>query len=205
MSFDVVLASNNPGKAREIAELLAGTGIRLYAQSEWSVPEPAETGTTFVENAIIKARNACDHTGRPAIADDSGIEVDALGGEPGVRSARFAGAHGDDASNNRYLIQRLAGVPAAERTARYYCVVVYMAHAWDPTPIIAEGSWEGVIRDEPCGANGFGYDPHFHVTNQDCRAAELEPATKNRISHRGLAMHRLAERLRTDNTGGRAC
>lgn len=197
----IVLASNNPGKARELAELVRPLGVSLHPQSEWSVPEAEETGTTFVENAIIKARTACAHTGRPAIADDSGIEVDALGGAPGVHSARFAGPHGDDEANNRYLIERLADVPEGERTARYQCIMVYMAHAGDPTPLIGEGSWEGWIQTTPCGENGFGYDPHFRVRGHDCTAAELDPDTKNRISHRGIAMRRLAERLTGVDSG----
>jgi XTP/dITP diphosphohydrolase len=201
MGNSIVLASNNAGKAREIAELLGTEIAQLRAQSAYGVPEAEETGTTFVENAIIKARNACHHTGLPAIADDSGIEVDALGGAPGVRSARFAGEQGDDAANNRLLVERLSGVPAGERSARYYCVMVYMAHAADPTPVIAEGSWEGWIQDEPRGDNGFGYDPHFLVDGQQLTAAELDPATKNRISHRGQAMRRLAAAFTIDPEG----
>ena len=195
MGDDVVVASNNPGKAREIAQILADTGMRLHPQSEWSVPGVEETGTTFVENAIIKARHACRHTGLAAIADDSGIEVDALGGAPGIHSARFAGVHGDDEANNRHLIERLAGVPDTERTARYCCVMVYMAHAADPTPVIAEGYWEGRVQEQPVGRNGFGYDPHFRIPQRGCTAAELDAETKNAISHRGKALAGLAAAL----------
>jgi XTP/dITP diphosphohydrolase len=179
----LVLATNNPGKVRELAALLRDFGFEVRGQGEFGVPEVAETGTTFVENAIIKARAAALHTHLPAMADDSGIEVDALHGAPGVYSARFAGEDADD-------------VPTEERTARYRAVIVYMRHAEDPAPLIAEGVWEGIIQFEPQGSNGFGYDPHFYLPQLGCTSAELEPAEKSRLSHRGQALRALLEKLR---------
>ncbi|MCS4505299.1 dITP/XTP pyrophosphatase [wastewater metagenome] len=191
----LVLASNNPGKAREIEALLAPVGVRLVPQSFYYVPEAEETGLTFVENAIIKARNACAHTGRPAIADDSGLEVDGLDGAPGVRSARFAGEDADDAANNQRLLDELCDLPEAARRARFRCVVVCMRHAGDPTPLICEGSWEGRILETPRGEAGFGYDPLFFVPELGATAAELEASAKNRHSHRARALAALRERL----------
>ncbi len=191
----LVLATNNPGKVRELTALLETLGIEARSQSDYRVPEVAETGTTFVENAIIKARNAASHTRLPAIADDSGIEVDALQGAPGVFSARFAGADADDAQNNAKLVALLRDVPPQERTARYRAVIVYMRHAQDPAPLIAEGTWEGVIQLEPRGDNGFGYDPYFFLPERGCTSAELAPAEKNRLSHRGQALRALAAKL----------
>jgi len=194
----LVIASGNPGKLRELSALLEPLGYELHAQSEFDVPEAEETGTTFVENAIIKARNAAEHTGLPAIADDSGIEVDALGGAPGVYSARFSGPAADDASNNALLVEKLRDVPEDQRGARYRAVIVYMRHAADPSPIICEGSWEGRIILEPRGDNGFGYDPHFWLDSHDCTSAELDPAEKNRLSHRGQALRQLVQRLQQE-------
>ncbi|MGD8710310.1 MAG: RdgB/HAM1 family non-canonical purine NTP pyrophosphatase [Ectothiorhodospiraceae bacterium] len=191
----LVLASNNEGKAREIGEMLSGLDIELLAQSFYYVPPVEETGLTFVENALLKARNACAHTSLPAIADDSGLEVDALDGEPGIYSARYAGPDADDAANNRRLMDEILDVPEDARTARFHCVVVFMRHASDPVPLICHGSWEGRVVTEPCGSNGFGYDPHFLIPELGCTAAELAPDTKNRVSHRGQAFQCLVDLL----------
>lgn len=192
----LVLASGNPGKLRELSAILADLGYELHAQSEFDVAEAAETGTTFVENAIIKARHAADLTGLPALADDSGLEVDALAGAPGVYSARFAGADADDAANNALLVNKLRQLPAAERGARYRAVIVLMRHAADPSPLISEGSWQGVIQLEPAGDGGFGYDPHFFIPELGCTSAQLGTAEKNRLSHRGKALDQLKHKLR---------
>ncbi len=191
----LVLASGNQGKLREIKALLEPLDYEIHTQAEFNVPDVAETGTTFVENAIIKARNAAAHTGLPALADDSGIEVDALNGAPGVYSARFSGPDADDDQNNALLVEKLAQVAEAERTARYRAVIVYMAHAGDPSPIICEGSWEGRIQLQPAGDGGFGYDPHFYLADLGCTAAELDADEKNRRSHRGQALAALRRRL----------
>ncbi|HEY5789623.1 MAG TPA: RdgB/HAM1 family non-canonical purine NTP pyrophosphatase [Gammaproteobacteria bacterium] len=191
----VVLASNNRGKVRELGMLLAGSGLEVIAQGELGVPEAEETAPTFVENALLKARNAAQHTGLPALADDSGLAVDALGGAPGVRSARYAGVDADDAANNRRLLAELDGLPPARRTARFLCLLVYLRSADDPVPLICQGSWEGVVLDAPRGANGFGYDPLFYLPERDRTSAELPPELKNRLSHRGQALRQLVERL----------
>ncbi len=191
----LVLASGNPGKLRELSRILDDLGYELHAQSEFGVTEVAETGTTFVENAIIKARHAAAHTGLPALADDSGIEVDALDGAPGVFSARFSGADADDDANNALLVEKLRAVPAAQRGARYRAVIVLMRHAADPSPLICEGSWEGMIQLEPAGDGGFGYDPYFYLPALDCSAAQLSADEKNRLSHRGQAVAELKRRL----------
>ncbi len=191
----IVFASNNPGKVREIGALLAPVGIELVPQSDYLVPAAEETGLTFVENAILKARNACEHTGLPAIADDSGLEVDALDGEPGIHSARYAGADADDADNLALLLAELATVAESERTARFHCVMVHLRDAADPTPRICHASWEGRILEQPRGEGGFGYDPVFWVPDQLCSAAELLPEVKNRISHRGRALRALLQEL----------
>ncbi len=190
-----VFASNNAGKVAEVDGLLRPVGYTVIPQSEYLVPEADETGLTFVENAIIKARNACTHTQLPAIADDSGLEVDALDGDPGIHSARYAGTHGDDSANNSLLLAELAGVPESERTARFRCVMVYMRHAEDPAPVICQGVWEGRILDAPRGEGGFGYDPVFWVLSEGCSAAELPADTKNRLSHRGQALRALLDAL----------
>lgn len=184
----VVLASGNRGKLSELRTLLAETGFEIVPQRAFDVPEAEETGLSFVENAILKARNAARHSGLPALADDSGLEVDALDGAPGIYSARFAGPGAGDAANNRLLLERLRDVPEARRTARFQCVLVHMRHAEDPSPLICQGSWEGRILTEPRGAAGFGYDPLFWVPELGASAAELTPAVKNRASHRGRAM-----------------
>jgi len=191
----LVLASGNAGKLRELSALMQDFGYALAPQSDFDVPEAEETGTTFVENAIIKARNAAEHTGLPALADDSGIEVDALQGAPGVYSARFAGANATDAANNALLVEKLKDIPEAERTARYRAVIVYMRHAGDPSPIICEGSWEGIIQLEASGDGGFGYDPYFYLPTHGCTSANLSAEEKNRLSHRGQALQQLRARL----------
>ncbi len=191
----LVLASGNQGKLRELSSLLETLDFQLYPQADFGVPEVAETGTTFVENAIIKARNAAQHTRLAALADDSGIVVDALDGAPGVYSARFAGADATDESNNALLVEKLRVIPVEQRSARYHAVVVYMRHADDPSPIICEGSWEGMIQLEPKGKGGFGYDPYFYLPDLDCTSAELSALEKNKISHRGQALRQLRERL----------
>lgn len=194
MARRIVLASGNAGKLTEFRQLLAASGFAVEAQSAFAVPEAAETGLSFIENAILKARNAARHSGLPALADDSGLEVDALDGAPGIRSARFAGENADDDANNALLLQRLASVPAPRR-ARYRCVLAYLRHAEDPSPLICEGSWEGEILQQPRGDGGFGYDPLFWLPALDCSAAELAPADKNRLSHRGQAMAALLAAL----------
>ncbi|HEY5602048.1 MAG TPA: RdgB/HAM1 family non-canonical purine NTP pyrophosphatase [Gammaproteobacteria bacterium] len=185
-----VLASGNKGKLREINQLLAGLHMEAIPQTEFAVPDVEETGLTFVENAIIKARNAAGHSGLPALADDSGIEVDALNGEPGIYSARYAGKGASDQENLTKLLRALNSVPDAQRTARFQCVMVYMAHAKDPTPLICQGTWEGRILPAPRGENGFGYDPVFYVPTRNCSAAELESGLKNQLSHRGQALRK---------------
>jgi len=195
MNRRIVLATNNPGKVRELGQLLADQHFEVLPQSAFDVPEAEENGLTFVENAILKARNACAHSGLPAIADDSGLEVDALQGAPGIYSARFAGPGASDADNNTRLLQALAEVPDKERTARFQCLMVFMRHAEDPTPLICQGTWEGRILRQPQGENGFGYDPLFFVPDQGCSAAELPAEVKNRLSHRGQALRCLVEQL----------
>jgi XTP/dITP diphosphohydrolase len=197
MSKKIVLASGNAGKLREFNAMMADLGIEFVRQSEFGVQDAEETGLTFVENSLLKARNAAQHTGMPAMADDSGIVVDALGGAPGLYSARFAGEHGDDAANNAKLLEALKDVPEDQRTARFYCCIVYLRHANDQLPIIAEASWEGRILFEASGANGFGYDPLFFVPTHGCSSAELPPEEKNRISHRGQALRKLHALLET--------
>jgi XTP/dITP diphosphohydrolase len=184
----IVLASGNKGKLREFAQLFAPLGVEVVPQSEFDVPEAEETGGTFVENAIIKARNAAFHTGLPAIADDSGIEVDYLLGAPGIFSARYAGENASDDDNLQTLLSALNGVPDKERAARYQCLLVMMRHSKDPTPLIAQASWEGGILQQPKGDGGFGYDPIFWVPEHQCSAAELTDEQKNAISHRGKAL-----------------
>lgn len=190
----VVLASGNVGKLRELGDVLAPLGVVLTPQSQYGVPEVEESGLSFVENAIIKARAASQHTGLPAIADDSGLEVDHLGGAPGIYSARYSGA--GDAANNTRLLQELADVPEPLRSGRFQCVLVYMRHARDPTPLVCQASWEGFILHQPRGEQGFGYDPLFYVPDHGCSSAELSPAIKNRISHRAKASALLFEALR---------
>ncbi len=189
----IVLASGNPGKIKEIQALLAGH--QIVAQSAFNVAEADETACTFVENALIKARNAALHCNLPAIADDSGLVVDALNGYPGVISARYAGVGATDQDNIKKLLLALDGVPEAQRTARFICVMVFMAHANDPCPIIAQGVWEGKILTKPAGSNGFGYDPVFWVPDHQCASAELSADDKNAMSHRGQAIRSLNQML----------
>lgn len=186
---DIVLASSNPGKIREIQAIL--TGHPIIPQSAFNVADAEETGTTFVENAILKARNAALHCKLPAIADDSGLVVDALDGAPGVISARYAGIGASDQANLDKLLQALEGVPDELRSARFICVMVFMEHANDPCPVIAQGVWEGRILTHAVGENGFGYDPVFWVPEQGCASAELPAAVKNSLSHRGQALKSL--------------
>ncbi len=196
MSATIVLASDNAGKVCEINQVLGELGLVVAPQSQFGVPPAEETGLTFVENAILKARNAARHTGHPAIADDSGLEVDALGGAPGVRSARYAGVDATDSANLEKLLGALNDVPETERTARFQCVMVYICRPDDPTPIVATGTWEGLIAAAPRGTNGFGYDPIFVVPGRACTSAELLPNEKNRLSHRGQALRALVAALR---------
>jgi XTP/dITP diphosphohydrolase len=193
---DLVLASSNHGKLAEMRELLAGLGLDLVAQSDFGVTEVDETGTTFVENALLKARHATRISGMPALGDDSGICVDALDGAPGLYSARYAGAHGDAAANIAKLLDVLRDIPEAQRTAHFHCTIVLLRSADDPAPLIAEGRWHGRILAAPRGEHGFGYDPVFFDPALGRGAAELDAATKNRVSHRGLALTRLRELLR---------
>ncbi|HBX60347.1 MAG TPA: non-canonical purine NTP pyrophosphatase, RdgB/HAM1 family [Methylophaga sp.] len=192
----IVLASGNIGKLRELSQILSPLGLELIAQSDLNVAEAEETGLSFVENAIIKARNAALFTGLPAIADDSGIEVDALHGAPGIYSSRYAGPDASDTDNIEALLEAMKDVPETERTARFQCVVVFMRHAEDPTPLICQGSWQGQILQSPLGDEGFGYDPVFWVSETDCTAAELSPEQKHAISHRGKAMRQFMEEFK---------
>lgn len=192
----LVLASANPGKLRELEALLKGSGVEVVPQSSFGIEPPPETGLTFVENATLKARHAAVKSGLPAVGDDSGLEVDALHGRPGVLSARYAGERATAAHNNTRLLRDLAGVPSVRRTARFRCVLVFMRSATDPAPLICEGVWEGRIATAPAGENGFGYDPLFLVGDLSLTAAQLSPELKNRLSHRGQALRQLAKRCR---------
>jgi len=194
MTQRLVLASNNAGKLKEFAQLLAPIGFELHPQGEFDVPEAEEPFGTFVENALAKARHASRLTGLPALADDSGVCVNALGGAPGVYSARFAGEPKSDARNSEKLVADLAQY--ADKSAYYYCVLVYVRHADDPQPVIADGMWRGEIIDTPRGSNGFGYDPYFLIPALGQTTAELDPAVKNAHSHRGQALRALVEKLK---------
>ena len=191
----VVLASNNKGKVRELGQLLSSFDMEVVPQSEFNAGEVEETGLTFVENAILKARHAAQVSGLPAIADDSGLEVDALKGAPGIYSARFAGVGANDQDNLHKLLKELKDIPDEQRTARFQCLLVYMRHANDPTPLICQGTWEGIITHEPQGDNGFGYDPVFYVPTHQCTSAQLTPEQKNHLSHRGQALQKLLQNL----------
>jgi len=191
----IVLASSNAGKIKELNDMLAKLDMQIIPQQELGIEDVEETGLCFVENAILKARNAALMSGMPAIADDSGLEVDFLNGAPGIYSARFAGPDANTASNNKKLLDALADAPLEQRSARYQCVIVYMRHATDPTPIICQGSWEGHIALEAKGDGGFGYDPLFYVQALNCHAAEIDKQEKNRISHRGKAIQELLAKL----------
>lgn len=194
MTRKLVLASNNAGKLREFGEMLAPVGFELHAQREFNVPEAEEPHPTFVENALAKARHAARLTGLPALADDSGVCANALGGAPGVYSARYAGEPKSDERNNQKLIADLA--VHADKSAYYYCVLVFVRHADDPQPVIAEGRWDGEIVAVPRGAGGFGYDPYFLLPSLGKTVAELGADEKNRLSHRGQALRLLVEKLR---------
>jgi XTP/dITP diphosphohydrolase len=184
----IVIASGNRGKLAEFARLLAGWDCEAVPQSEFAIPPVAETGDSFVENALLKAHAAAQYSGLPAIADDSGLEVDALGGAPGIYSARYAGEDASDADNNRKLLAALQGIPTERRSARFHCALVYLRHWQDPNPIICQAQWQGSILEAPAGDGGFGYDPLFLAAVEGCSAAQLDPETKNRVSHRGQAM-----------------
>jgi|TARA_B110000971_G_scaffold182070_1_gene189058 XTP/dITP diphosphohydrolase len=191
----IVLASSNQGKLREFKQILSAKNFELIPQSTFNFVDADETGLSFVENAIIKARHASELTGLPSLADDSGIEVDALQGRPGIYSARYAQVQGlsvdQDKENNKKLLLELADIPEPLRTARFQCVIVFMRHPQDPTPLICQGSWEGQILSEEAGVNGFGYDPLFFVPSHNCTSAELSKEIKNNLSHRGKALREL--------------
>ncbi|MFI4967962.1 MAG: RdgB/HAM1 family non-canonical purine NTP pyrophosphatase [Gammaproteobacteria bacterium] len=196
MARKVVLATGNAGKVRELAAMLQGLNIEVIPQTALQVREAEETGLTFIENALLKARNAAEQTGLPAIADDSGLEVDALQGAPGIHSARYAGPQASDQQNLEKLLAAMQDLPDLARSARFRCVIVYLKHAKDPAPLVAEGVWEGSILRAPKGTNGFGYDPVFWVAEKGCTSAELPPEVKNRLSHRGQALSRLIAHFR---------
>lgn len=191
----IVLASGNKGKLREFNQLLASLDYEVLPQSAFTDTEADETGLSFVENAILKARHATRISGLPALADDSGLEVDALGGAPGIYSARFAGDQASDEDNNHKLINMLSGFNPEKRAARFQCVLVFMRHAEDPTPLVCQGTWEGVIVDVPRGSNGFGYDPLFYIPELDCCSAELSPEQEGQLSHRSKAVAQLLPAL----------
>ncbi|HCU05930.1 MAG: non-canonical purine NTP pyrophosphatase, RdgB/HAM1 family [Gammaproteobacteria bacterium GWE2_42_36] len=195
MIKQIVLASNNENKIKEVRHFFEPLSTEIIPQSLLQVPAAEETAPTFIENALIKARNACQATGLPAIADDSGLEVDALNGKPGVHSARFANAQLGSKEYCRRLLEALANVPSEKRTARYQSVIVLLRHTEDPSPIIGQGSWEGVIIDTPTGIHGFGYDPLFFLPNRQCTVAELTLEEKNQLSHRGMALRNLVRQL----------
>ncbi len=199
--MDIVLATGNAGKVRELRAMLAGTPYRIIPQAEFACPEVAETGLSFVENALIKARHATLHTGLPAIADDSGLACEALQGAPGIYSARYAGLGAGDAANMAKLLATLQPVPRAARGCRFICVMVYVAHAVDPFPVIAQGVWDGWVARVPRGTQGFGYDPIFEVPGTDLTAAELAPARKHAMSHRGIALTDLVKQLAARHAG----
>jgi len=192
---EIVLASNNPGKAREINAVLDDTPFNVIPQSEFNVKEVEETGLTFIENALIKARNAARYTHLPVIADDSGIEVLALNGRPGIYSARYAGSDASDEDNLNKLIEDIKPLSEEDRKARFVCFMVFLRYAEDPNPIITQGIWDGYVITEPRGENGFGYDPMFYVPTHDCTSAELSADIKNQLSHRGQALRKLVNKI----------
>jgi XTP/dITP diphosphohydrolase len=191
----VVLASSNAGKIHELQNMLNELNLTIIPQANLNVSDAEETGLTFVENALIKARHACEQTGLPALADDSGLTVAALHGAPGIYSARYAGAHADAQANVTKLLTEISTVPLTDRQAAYYCVLVFMRHAKDPTPLICEGRWQGEILTAPKGTGGFGYDPVFYVPTKNKTAAELPLHVKNQLSHRGQALRKLLKKL----------
>ncbi len=194
----IILASNNKGKIREFNTMLDGV-YEVVSMSDMNVEEVPETGLTFVENALIKARNASEQSGLPALADDSGIVIDALKGAPGIYSARYAGEHGNDEANTKKVLDDMKGVADRNRSGRFWCAIVFVEHANDPTPIIIQRGWEGEILRQKSGENGFGYDPIFYVPTHKCASAELSPEIKNSISHRGRALSALLEKLKVNN------
>jgi XTP/dITP diphosphohydrolase len=191
----IVLASGNKGKLNEFNRALSELNVEIIPQSQFNVPDADETGLSFVENAILKARHAAQITDLPALADDSGLEVDALDGAPGIYSARFSGANASDAKNNALLLEKLNGLAAEQRTARFRCVLAFMRHANDPTPLICQGTWDGIILEEACGEQGFGYDPLFWLPELNSAAAQLNPTEKNKVSHRGQAVALLKQSI----------
>ncbi|MCO6559518.1 MAG: XTP/dITP diphosphatase [Gilliamella sp.] len=193
----IVLATNNQGKVNELQTLLANAGFDIIAQNQFNIPDADETGLTFIENALLKARHTAKLTGLSAIADDSGLAVDALDGQPGIYSARYAGEHGNDKSNNQKLLKALQNIPKEKRTAYFYCALVFMRHENDPTPIICLGKWDGLILNEEQGDGGFGYDPLFYVPELGCTAAQLTKEQKSQISHRGQALKQLIAKIKT--------
>lgn len=192
----IVLASGNKGKLKEFSQVLGDLKVEVLPQSEFQISDADETGLSFVENAILKARHAAKATGLPALADDSGLEVDALNGAPGIYSARFSGTEATDEKNNQLLLDKLMGVPVEQRTARFRCVLAFLRHADDPTPLICQGSWEGLILEQLSGKNGFGYDPLFLIPELEKTSAQLAPEEKNKISHRGQAVSLLKESIK---------
>lgn len=196
---DLVLASANQGKIKELQDMLGGLGINIIPQQQLGIDDAEETGLTFVENAILKARHAAQISGLPAIADDSGLEVDYLKGAPGIYSARFSGVGATDQSNLDKLMHEMKDAPAGSRSARYQTVIAVMTHETDPTPILCQGTWEGEIAFEEKGSEGFGYDPVFKPMDANCHAAELEKSMKNAISHRGKAINELLKKLKQYN------
>lgn len=194
--LSLVIASGNPGKLRELQAMLQPLHWEVHSQSEWSFEQADENGLSFVENALIKARHAAALCGLPALGDDSGLVVDVLDGAPGIRSARYAGENADDAANNQKLLAALRGLPEQQRGAYFYCAMVFVRHAADPTPLITVGQWHGSILTSPRGAGGFGYDPLFWLQDRQCASAELSTAEKNRISHRGQAMTAMVKALK---------
>ena len=195
MTQKIVLATGNKGKVAELSQMLAPFNLSVVPQTELGVTDADETGLTFIENAILKARHAALVTGLPAIADDSGLAVDALGGAPGIYSARYAGEAATDAANITKLLNALQDIPAAQRTAQFHCVLVYLRHAEDPTPLVCHGVWHGEITQTPAGSAGFGYDPVFYIAAEGCTSAELPPGRKQQLSHRGKALAQLLSQL----------
>ncbi len=194
----LVLASGNAGKLKELSSMLTPLGWTVRSQGEWKISEAVEDGLSFIENALIKARHAARCTGLQALADDSGLVVDALSGMPGIYSSRYAGADVDDKANNQKLLQALRGVAGADRAAHFYCAMVFVRHAEDPAPLIATGKWPGRIMEQPRGEGGFGYDPLFWVPGNECSSAELPPEVKNSLSHRRQALIALTEQMKDE-------
>lgn len=191
----IILASNNVGKLCEFKNLFSEININIIPQSEFNVEDAVEDGLSFVENAIIKARHAAKVTKHAAIADDSGVEIDALNGEPGINSARFSGTHGDDQGHNQLVLKKMSGIAYEQRSARFQCVLAYMRHENDPTPLVCQASWEGFILEDARGEDGFGYDPLFYVPEHNCSSAQLPKELKNKISHRAKALQILLAAL----------